>query len=548
MGLARHPFGPGAPEADRSEVAAAQINRWRAAEAAAKANQAAAEANQAAGEAQKSAEAAAGYAASAKKSAEAAEASSARARQSAATARNAAAAAGRDADDAEASAARVQFSADYARQSAGKADATATQARASALAAGKSKDEAATFAAEAWADVKTKREAEIAAAQRQAEETRKKQAEADKKKPKCFVPYDRDSVPPCLLGADADQVVFTAPDWELAKLVGLAVWEISGGADIERCIKEPSWGGCIMAAAGVLPIGKLKLLDKAVDGVEALAKASRVGKNIPCLTPKHSFLAGTRVLMGDRTTRPIEEIAAGDQVLATDPESGVTGPRRVDATIYTPDDRDFTDLTVGEGDDTGALTTTGHHPFWSQNEKKWKNAADLTTQDTLRTPEGGTAQIAQIRHWTGLAPAYNLTVNDLHTYYVLAGDTAVLVHNQDEISCSPLDIGQQIGDYIEANIPKKSGQMNHISETVSGLGMGQRNAALTVHAASERAFGKAQPPFFDDLLPNGNVVVLPTSITVKAWFEVTPGGEVLARRGSWMPPINGKWDLRPDGP
>lgn len=40
--------------------------------------------------------------------------------------------------------------------------------------------------------------------------------------------------------------------------------------------------------------------------------------------------------MGDRTTRPIEDIAASDQVLATDPETGATGPRRVDAAIYTP--------------------------------------------------------------------------------------------------------------------------------------------------------------------------------------------------------------------
>ncbi|MFJ3876472.1 hypothetical protein ACIPW5_03315 [Streptomyces sp. NPDC090077] len=172
----------------------------------------------------------------------------------------------------------------------------------------------------------------------------------------------------------------------------------------------------------------------------------------------------------------------------------------------------------------------------------------MTAQDTLRTPEGGTAQIAQIRHWTGLAPAYDLTVNDLHTYYVLAGDTAVLVHNQDELPCNPLDVGQQIGDYVRANVPKGSGQLNHISETVTGLGMGQKNAALTAHAAAKRAFSDAMPPFFEDPLPNGNVVILPTLPTVKAWFEVTPEGAVLARKRSWMPPINGKWDLRPDGP
>ncbi|MFI1471614.1 polymorphic toxin-type HINT domain-containing protein [Streptomyces wuyuanensis] len=133
--------------------------------------------------------------------------------------------------------------------------------------------------------------------------------------------------------------------------------------------------------------------------------------------------------MGDRTTRPIEQIKIGDQVLAADPETGESGPRRVDATIHTPDDRDFTSITVDEADGDGSLTATGHHPFWVGSDRKWKNAAALTPEDSLRTPDGGTARINAVRHWTGLAPAYNLTVNDLHTYYVLADNTPVLVHN-----------------------------------------------------------------------------------------------------------------------
>ncbi|MFB7944309.1 polymorphic toxin-type HINT domain-containing protein [Kitasatospora phosalacinea] len=59
----------------------------------------------------------------------------------------------------------------------------------------------------------------------------------------------------------------------------------------------------------------------------------------------------------------------------------------------------------------------------------------LHTGDTLRTDTGATAQVASIRHWTGLEPAYNLTVADFHTYYVLAGTTPVLVHNTDVYAC-----------------------------------------------------------------------------------------------------------------
>ncbi|MFI5744168.1 hypothetical protein ACIA9I_38150 [Streptomyces anulatus] len=68
-------------------------------------------------------------------------------------------------------------------------------------------------------------------------------------------------------------------------------------------------------------------------------------KRNPC-SPKHSFPAGTRVLMADGSAQPIELVTAGDQVLAADPVSGVTSPRRVLATIYTPDDQDFTGITL----------------------------------------------------------------------------------------------------------------------------------------------------------------------------------------------------------
>ncbi|MFD6186787.1 polymorphic toxin-type HINT domain-containing protein [Streptomyces goshikiensis] len=154
----------------------------------------------------------------------------------------------------------------------------------------------------------------------------------------------------------------------------------------------------------------------------------------PCPTAKHSFPKDTPVLMGDGSTRPIQEIRTGDLVLATDPETGSTAGRRVDATIYTPDDRNFTGITLREEDGGGAITTTDHHPFWSVNDQRWQNAADLKTGDSLRTPDGGTVEVGQVAHWSELQPAYDLTVNDLHTYYVLAEKTPVLVHN-----CGNLD-------------------------------------------------------------------------------------------------------------
>ncbi|KPH99353.1 Hedgehog/intein hint domain-containing protein [Actinobacteria bacterium OV450] len=110
-------------------------------------------------------------------------------------------------------------------------------------------------------------------------------------------------------------------------------------------------------------------------------KARKTGK-IPC----NSFPADTPVLLGDGTTAPIQRIKTGDTVLATDPGTGTTGPRPVDATIYTPDERDFTDITLRPDAGQGSLTATDHHPFWSENRKQWTDAADLSVGDTLRTP------------------------------------------------------------------------------------------------------------------------------------------------------------------
>ncbi|MFI1524016.1 polymorphic toxin-type HINT domain-containing protein [Kitasatospora cineracea] len=169
--------------------------------------------------------------------------------------------------------------------------------------------------------------------------------------------------------------------------------------------------------------------------------ASSLGKNIapeskisPC---GNSFPPGTLVLLDDGTSKAIEEIAEGDAVIATDPESGWTAIEKVAATIYTPDDTEFTEITVTDGK-TGAienLTSTTHHPYWDQTTHRWTDAGDIKVGDELKTVSG-TATVTSVKSsTTSPRPAYNLTVTNLHTYYVLAGNTPVLVHNSTP--CGP---------------------------------------------------------------------------------------------------------------
>ncbi|MFI6624367.1 polymorphic toxin-type HINT domain-containing protein [Streptomyces sp. NPDC050528] len=347
-----------------------------------------------------------------------AETSATQAKASAATARAAADRAGQDAAAAEESAAQAEFSADYARTSAYEAKEASDRAHADAIAAGKSSEAAAKDASAAWQDVVTKREAEEAEARRLAEERRKKERES---RPKCYIPVNRDSLPPCALAGQ--DLVFPTIDPTMKEIV----WEILGLNDAKKCIENPHLGQCALAAMSVLPVGKLKLLKKSVEGVEGAIDSSRAARMAQKCA--ECFLAGTKVLLDDGSTKNIESVQVGDEVLATDPVTRQSGPRKVTDLIVTEDDKYFTELLLITPHGEEKLTATEEHPFWSESEKAWVAAADLKVGMTLRTDDGDTVTVQATRFFYQHARTYNLTVEGLHSYYVLAGNIPVLVHN-----------------------------------------------------------------------------------------------------------------------
>jgi hypothetical protein len=170
--------------------------------------------------------------------------------------------------------------------------------------------------------------------------------------------------------------------------------------------------------------------------------------------PRHSFDPDTPVLMADGTTRPIKDITIGDTVAATDPETGVTAARPVTA-LHLNRDTELTDVTITitrpvESARSGlvpfaaaalaatvAVTTIVHttqnHPFWDETTDTWVNAADLAPGHELRTDTGDVAIVTAVHNRTGSELMRDLTVSDTHTYYVLVGDTRVLVHNDNGV-------------------------------------------------------------------------------------------------------------------
>ncbi|HEX5492978.1 MAG TPA: polymorphic toxin-type HINT domain-containing protein, partial [Mycobacteriales bacterium] len=161
---------------------------------------------------------------------------------------------------------------------------------------------------------------------------------------------------------------------------------------------------------------------------EATGAAEAQGEKVAsCL---NSFPGKTLVLRGNGTTVRIDRLHVGDWVQATDPATGRTVAEPVTAVIVTHTDHDFTDTTIRTaGGGTARVTSTQHHRFYDVTRHAWVHAANLHPGDLLREPDGTWATVLTIRDYHTHTTTYNLTVQDLHTYYVLAGNTPLLVHN-----------------------------------------------------------------------------------------------------------------------
>ncbi|MFJ9843005.1 polymorphic toxin-type HINT domain-containing protein [Kitasatospora sp. NPDC101155] len=210
-----------------------------------------------------------------------------------------------------------------------------------------------------------------------------------------------------------------------------------GGGPLAKIAKKYAlhWGKALELAKTIK-----RLASELYDGFKAWraeSKAAREAEQIAgsCLIGgKNSFKPDTPVLLADGSTKPIKDVKQGDNVLSTDPQTDTTSAEPVTATIVTPDDRQFTDLTLAaEAKSPATITSTQHHPFWDETTQRWTNAADVRIGDQLRAADGTLLTVQATRNYeTQPQEARNLSVADLHTYYVLAGATPVLVHNCPE--------------------------------------------------------------------------------------------------------------------
>ncbi|HEX8081372.1 MAG TPA: DNRLRE domain-containing protein [Jatrophihabitans sp.] len=139
---------------------------------------------------------------------------------------------------------------------------------------------------------------------------------------------------------------------------------------------------------------------------------------------KNSFTGDTPVRMADGTSKPIKDVEVGDEVLATDPETGETAAKSVTELIRHSGKHTMIEITLTDG---SVIEATDEHPFWSASTKTFVNAEDLNSGDKVLTHSGKRLSIKAIRVSVAVLMAFNLQIDQIHTYY--AGATPVLVHN-----------------------------------------------------------------------------------------------------------------------
>ncbi|MGW2958375.1 ricin-type beta-trefoil lectin domain protein [Streptomyces sp. NPDC001220] len=252
---------------------------------------------------------------------------------------------------------------------------------------------------------------------------------------------------------------------------------------------DGSYGDCAWAATWLPlggPIGKITETIRAFDaalrtgiGVDDALKALRaldidaaalakiedtahVYEDALALCTKDSFPGGTEVLLSDGSRKAIRDVHEGDLLLAADPETGRLRPEPVTDT-FRHDTRRMTDIGVAGG----LITSTRGHRFFVAG-RGWTQVSGLRVGDRLRTADGTLSPVTALTDRSGRTEVYDLTVDDLHTFFVRTQGRApqdVLVHNCLNIIA---DEGKFGAHTLTQHVRRSDTQMADKARTVRG--------------------------------------------------------------------------------
>jgi len=133
-------------------------------------------------------------------------------------------------------------------------------------------------------------------------------------------------------------------------------------------------------------------------------------------------------------TENIEDLRAGDTVIAMNPETGEVDSKQVVQVFErVADHLQLLTLRSSTGE-RQLIETTDEHPFWLALQREWKRAADLKAGDTVTGPNNEIQTVIsnEREEYPEGITVYNFEVEDWHSYFVIANGVRappVLVHN-----------------------------------------------------------------------------------------------------------------------
>ncbi|MFF1482858.1 Hint domain-containing protein [Streptomyces sp. NPDC058301] len=255
------------------------------------------------------------------------------------------------------------------------------------------------------------------------------------------------------------------------------------------CSSSP--GGCSVSGAA-----------KATTGGAALgglfgAAASKFGRK-GC-TP-HSFTATTPVVLASGAVKPISEIKVGDWVLTAEPGSKKKEKHQVKAVVVTKTDRDYVDVAVATTSGAKAIQTTAHHQFYDATANSWIQAKDLKAHHKLQDAAGGNPEIANVTAYQAHRTTYDLSIEGLHTYYVKAGSTPVLVHNYNVVGVPCGDetpLGNDVPIRKQASVGNANGNHDY-RQTFYDANPGTQGNVVVHHAIEQQVLRRYPGLFTPD--------------------------------------------------
>jgi hypothetical protein len=184
---------------------------------------------------------------------------------------------------------------------------------------------------------------------------------------------------------------------------------------VSACGRGVVMKGVIKGLSAAQGVGStINAVEAAADGNPLMAGLHLIGAKAAFgKAGKSCFTAGTPVLMADGSTKLIEEIVAGDEVLTRD-EHDANAPivkRRVVQTFVRVSP--MMELVV-RGVRIG---TTAEHPFWVI-DKGWLPAAEIRVGDRLLQASGHCVRVEEVAVDVRVATVYNFEVEEHHTYFV----------------------------------------------------------------------------------------------------------------------------------